>query len=230
MKISGLQKLTLLDYPGEVACTVFTGGCNLRCPFCHNASLVTNPREDGIVDENDFFAFLNKRRCVLDGICVTGGEPLLQPDIADFLQRIKASGYLIKLDTNGCFPERLKGLVAQRLVDYVAMDVKSSPGQYAQATGMQSFDFSKVQKSIEYLLAGTVDYEFRTTVVKGLHNEMLLCDAAQSIRGAKQYFLQKFVDSGDLIGNGMSAFSDKEMKVFLDVVSPYVQTAALRGL
>lgn len=230
MKISGLQKLTLLDYPGKVACTVFTGGCNLRCPFCHNASLVVEPRNDEIISETDFFAFLKKRHGVLDGVCVTGGEPLLQPDLAAFLKRIKALGYLIKLDTNGSFPDQLKRLAAQDLIDYVAMDVKSSPERYAQATGTPDFDFLKVRKSIDFLLSGSVDYEFRTTVVKGLHNADILRDTAKVIVGAKRYFLQIFVDSGDLIGSGLSAFSDDEMRSFLAVVSPYVKTAALRGV
>lgn len=230
MKIYGLQKLTLLDYPQKVACTVFTAGCNLRCPFCHNASLVIGVPGDEASSEADFFAFLKKRRNVLDGVCVTGGEPLLQTDLADFLRRIKELGYQIKLDTNGCYPERLKELVRQGLVDYVAMDLKSSREQYSNATGMPDFDFSKVRESIDFLLTGSVDYEFRTTIVRGLHDAAILRSAAQEIRGAKRYFLQKFVDSGNLIGSGMSAFSDGEMKSFLNVVSPYVKAAALRGL
>lgn len=230
MKISGLQKLTLLDYPGKLACTVFTGGCNLRCPFCHNASLVLCPAECKAVGEEDFFAFLKKRRGVLDGVCVTGGEPLLQPGLEDFLERIKVLGYLVKLDTNGCFSDRLKKIVSQGLADYIAMDVKSSPEHYPQAVGTPGFDYSKVKESIRFLLTDRVDYEFRTTVVKGLHDADILRGAAQSIQGARRYFLQKFVDSGDLIGEGFSAFSDTEMKSFLGVVSPYVKTAALRGV
>ncbi len=230
MKIAGLQKLTLLDYPGKVACTVFTRGCNLRCPFCHNASLVTGRQDDATVAEEDFFAFLAKRRGILDGVCVTGGEPLLQPDLEAFLRQIKALGYSLKLDTNGCFPGQLKALVSQGLVDYVAMDIKSSPGHYASAAGIPDFDFGRVRESMDFLLTDPVDYEFRTTVVRGLHDAAVLRDAAQSIRGAKRYFLQKFADSGDLIGSGMSAFSDDDMKLFLNIVSPYVKTAALRGV
>ena len=230
LKIHGLQKFTLLDYPGKVACTVFTGGCNLRCPFCHNASLVINAPEDEIISETDFFAFLEKRRGALDGVCISGGEPLLQPGLADFLLRIREYGYSIKLDTNGCFPGRLREIVAQGLVDYVAMDIKSSPEHYAEASGMQNFDFSMVAESIRFLMAGTVDYEFRTTVVRGLHDTATLRDAAQAIQGAKRYFLQKFVDSGNLIGKDLSAFSEDEMRTFLTVVSPFVKTAALRGM
>lgn len=230
LNILGLQKLTLLDYPDKVACTVFTGGCNLRCPFCHNSSLVIASKNSGAMNEADLFIFLKKRQGFLDGVCVTGGEPLLQSDIVDLLRQIKALGYLIKLDTNGTFPDRLKELVTQGLVDYVAMDIKSSPGHYGKATGVSRFDFSKVSDSINYLLAEPVDYEFRTTVVKGLHDVKIMHDIAQTICGAKRYYLQKFVDSGDLIGTGMSVFSDGEVKMFLDDVAPFVKTAALRGL
>lgn len=230
MRIYGLQKLTLLDYPGQVACTVFTGGCNLRCPFCHNASLVLHPGDAGRMEEADFFRFLEKRRGMLDGVCVSGGEPMLQPDLEPFLQKIKALGYRVKLDTNGCFPERLGAILAQGLVDSVAMDIKSAPGHYAQAVGIPGFDASPVLKSIALLLGGGVGCEFRTTVVKGLHTEALLRGAAQAITGAPRYYLQKFVDSGDVIGEGFSAFSDEEMRRFLEAVSPYVKFAALRGI
>lgn len=229
LKIFGLQKLTLLDYPGKVACTVFTGGCNLRCPFCHNASLVNGHRDCEAISEEAFFTFLAKRRGILDGVCISGGEPLLQPDLESFLRRIKELGYLIKLDTNGCFFERLKTLVTQGLVDYVAMDLKSSSKDYSSATGIPDVNLSAIRESIEFLSKDTVDSEFRTTVVRGLHDSVILQEAAQMIRGAKRYFLQKFVDSGNLVGSGMSAFSDEEMETFLNVVTPYVKTAALRG-
>lgn len=231
MKVVGLQKLTLLDYPEKVSCTVFTGGCNLRCPFCHNASLVTGAEGAAQISDGELFSYLEKRRGLLDGVCVTGGEPLLQPDLADFLRRVRALGYCVKLDTNGSFPERLRELAGAGLVDYVAMDVKSSPEHYAGAVGVPGFDFSAVRRSMDFLLGGPVDYEFRTTVVKGLHDGEILRGAARSIRGARRYFLQKFVDSGDLIdGGGLSAFSDEEMAGFLRTVSPYVESAALRGV
>ena len=230
MQIRGLQKLTLLDYPEKVACTIFTGGCNLRCPFCHNASLVIGPNKGGMISEMAITSFLKQRRGLLDGVCVTGGEPLLHRDIADFLRPIKALGYLVKLDTNGSFPDQLKELVTRKLIDYVAMDIKSSPEQYEKAAGVSRGDFSRIRDSIDYLLGEPVDYEFRTTVVKGLHDAEIMQDLAQTIRGAKRYYLQTFVDSGDLIGTGMSAFSEGDMHRFLDVVSPYVNMAALRGL
>lgn len=230
MKIVGLQKLTLLDYPEKVACTVFIYGCNLRCPFCHNASLVIEKQIEKEIPEEELFAFLKKRHGLIDGVCVTGGEPLLQPDLADFLQKVRDLGYLVKLDTNGCFPNRLQALVTQGLVDYVAMDIKSSPIHYAATVGLSEFNFPAVRQSIDFLLSNPVDYEFRTTVVKGLHNANILRDAAISIEGAKRYYLQKFVDSGDLIGSNLSAFSNGEMKEFLKIVSQYVKTAALRGV
>lgn len=228
MQIGGLTKLTLLDYPGKVAATVFTGGCNLRCPFCHNAALVLGTARR--LSEAEVLAFLDKRRGVLDGICVTGGEPLLQPDLADFLTRVRAMGYRIKLDTNGCFPDRLRDAVRRGLIDYVAMDVKSAPEAYAKAVGVPGFDVSPVLESVSFLLDGGVAYEFRTTVARGLHTRETLEGAARMIRGAERYVLQSFVDSGDLIGNGLSPFSEDEMRVFLDIVSPYVREAALRGL
>lgn len=230
MKICGLQKLTLLDYPEKIACTVFTGGCNLRCPFCHNASLVLGNQEGMQFSEDEIFDYLKKRRGLLDGVCISGGEPMIQPGLEEFIRKVRQLGYCVKLDTNGCFPERLKSLVKQKLVDYVAMDVKSSPGHYAETVGIPDFDFSNVKESMDFLLGEPVDYEFRTTVVKGLHNAEILRDAAISIRGAKRYFLQKFVDSGDIVGTGVSAFSDMEMEGFLKIVSPYVKSAALRGV
>lgn len=230
MKICGLQKLTLLDYPEKVACTVFTGGCNFRCPFCHNASLVTSLRNENTIPEEELFLFLSKRAGLLDGVCVTGGEPLIHADLAPFLQKIKDLGYSVKLDTNGYFPQQLMELVRQGLVDYVAMDVKSDAANYAKAAGLAAIDYGKIEESIRFLMTGPLEYEFRTTVVNGLHDADILRNTAQSVAGAKRYFLQKFVDSGDLVGSGMSAFSDETMRDFLAIVSPYVESAAVRGL
>ena len=232
MKMYGLQKLTLLDFPGKVACTVFTSGCNLRCPFCHNASLVEGgqyaPEE---IPPKELAAFLKKRSGLLDGVCVTGGEPLLHPELPDFLRNLRGLGYAVKLDTNGCFPERLEEVLSEGLADYVAMDLKNSPERYAETVGVPEFDFLPVRRSIGLLLNGSVDYEFRTTVVKGLHSGESLRVAAGAIRGAKRYYLQKFVDSGDLVcGQGLSAFSDAEMKELLEAVKPFVPNAALRGV
>ena len=229
MVFHGFQKLTLLDFPGKVACTVFTSGCNLRCPFCHNASLALS-REGEAFSEQTILDYLDKRAGVLDGICVTGGEPLLQEGLPQFLRRVRERSLLVKLDTNGALPAQLKALVEDGLVDYVAMDLKSDMAGYAQACGAPGINLDAIEESIVYLLSGKVDYEFRTTVVKGLHDEDILRRAAQSIRGARRYYLQKFVDSGDLIGTGYEAASDAEMRRYLDAVLPFVQRAALRGL
>ena len=166
MKFYGIQKMTLLDYPEHVACTLFTGGCNFRCPFCHNALLVTELDGNCVISEEEVLAFLGKRRGLLDGVCVTGGEPLINHDIGEFLQKVKALGFKVKLDTNGTNPGLLKALVAANLVDYVAMDVKNSPEKYALTVGLETLDMEPVEESIRFLLGGTVDYEFRTTVAK----------------------------------------------------------------
>ena len=232
MRISGLQKLTLLDYPGHVACTVFTGGCNFRCPFCHNAPLVLPERLAG--DENGaetVLAFLKKRQGILDGVAVTGGEPLLHKDIDVFLREVKALGYAVKLDTNGSFPERLMALVEEGLVDRVAVDIKNSPALYAKTVGVPGFDLAPVERTKNYLLSGAVEYEFRTTVVKGLHTRESLLEAARWIEGAREYYLQQFKDSGDVIAiEGLSAFTGEEMHALAEAVRPIVPTVRVRGV
>ena len=231
MLISGLQKLTLLDYPGTVACTVFTGGCNFRCPFCHNASLVL-PEELNREDETEpVLSFLKKRVGILDGVAVTGGEPLLHPDMPAFLEKVRALGYKIKLDTNGSFPERLMEIVNAGLVDRVAMDVKNSPALYGKTVGLERFDLKPVERSKDFLLSGKVEYEFRTTVVRGLHTRESLTEAAQWIAGAREYYLQQFKDSGELLDpNGLGAFDDDEMRALADAVRPIIPTVQLRGV
>ena len=232
MLIAGLQKLTLLDYPGHVACTVFTAGCNFRCPFCHNAPLVLPERIEGDPDgERTVLQFLKKRQGILDGVAITGGEPLLHRDMADFLRKIRELGYAVKLDTNGSFPERLIALVEEGLVDRVAMDVKNAPSLYAKTAGLPGLDLAAVERSRDFLLSGRVDYEFRTTVVKGLHTADSLREAAAWIRGAKEYYLQQFKDSGDIIAlDGLGAFSDAEMRALAEQVRPIVPTVKLRGV
>ena len=232
MLISGLQKMTLLDYPGLVACTVFTGGCNFRCPFCHNASLVLPEAlqaADGGTEA--VLSFLKKRQGLLDGVAVTGGEPLLHADMADFLREVKALGYRVKLDTNGTFPDRLISLVEEGLVDRVAMDIKNDPALYARTAGLETMDMAAVTRSRDFLLSGAVEYEFRTTVVRGLHTRESLLAAARWIEGAKAYFLQQFRDSGELIdGSGLGAFSDDEMRELLAAVREVLPVAELRGV
>ncbi len=229
MQLYGLQKLTLLDFPGHTACTVFTGGCNFRCPFCHNAGLVVDIDPGTVIEEEGFFALLEKRRGILDGVCVTGGEPLLQPDIELFLQRIRAMGYLVKLDTNGSFPDRLENLLRKGCVDYVAMDVKNCMEKYSLTAGTE-VDTAAIGKSIDLLLAGQVEYEFRTTVVRELHTEADIEKIAKRIRGAKRFFLQNFVNSENLIGEGFSAHTPENMEKMRLCAAQYVPETALRGI
>ncbi len=231
MLLSGLQKLTLLDYPGKVACTVFTGGCNFRCPFCHNAPLVLPERLAQDTTEQEVLDFLRKRRGVLDGVAVTGGEPLLHKDIGAFLEKVKELGFMIKLDTNGSFPDRLIELAEAGLVDRVAMDVKNAPALYAQTVGLDRLDMAAIEKSRDFLLSGKIDYEFRTTVVKGLHTRESIEQAAQWIAGAREYYLQQFKDSGDVLHiEGLSAFSEEEMRALREAAAKYVPSVELRGL
>lgn len=227
MKISGLAKLTLLDFPGKTACTVFTSGCNFRCPFCHNASLVKGEGES--ISEADFFSFLESRRGLLDGVAVTGGEPLMHPEIEDFLKRVRELGFLIKIDTNGSYPDRLKRLVSQGLCDYAAMDIKSSPEGYARAAGANA-PMEKIKESVQFLLSDNVDYEFRTTVARGAVLPEDFEEIGKWIKGAKRYFLQGFVDSGDILGENVGPYTPDEMKAFLETVRRYIPEAQLRGI
>ncbi len=230
MNIQGLQKLTLLDFPGKMACTVFTGGCNLRCPFCHNRSLVINPPAESEYPEDEILSFLIKRKGILEGVAITGGEPLMQSDIEEFIKKIKDLGYAVKLDTNGTYPDRLRLLVDKKLVDYVAMDVKSSESGYPSCVGIGSFKLDKIKESVEFLKSGAVDYEFRTTVAKGLHSNKDIEDLGKWLVGAKRHFLQAFTDSGDLIGFGLEPFSKAEMLEMRDIMQKYVPACEVRGI
>ena len=229
MRIKAYQKLTLLDFPGKIACTVFTAGCNLRCPFCHNALLVTEI-DDCYADENEFFAFLESRKGRLDGVAITGGEPLLQKDIGEFIAKIKAMGYLVKLDSNGTYPDKLKDLLLGGNVDYVAMDIKNSPEKYAATVNTPDFDLGAIEKSIKIIMESGVDYEFRTTVT---HEDF--CDEdfhkiGKMIKGAKRYYLQAFKDSGNLIQEGNTAESKDKMEEYLSICKNYVDFCEIRGM
>jgi pyruvate formate lyase activating enzyme len=230
LQIEGLQKLTLLDFPGRVACTVFTPGCNFRCPFCQNASLVINAPQVGAQDMEEFFSFLSKRRGILDGVAITGGEPLLQKDIDVFITRVRELGFQVKLDTNGSFPDILKDLVARKLVDYVAVDIKNSPEKYVMTSGCAPAMADRVRETVSFLLTDAVDYEFRTTVVSNFHEADDFRKIGEWIKGAKRYFLQKFEDSGEIIESGLSAVSKEEMELFAETVRPYVSEVSLRGV
>ncbi|MBQ7800224.1 MAG: anaerobic ribonucleoside-triphosphate reductase activating protein [Oscillospiraceae bacterium] len=231
MKISGLLKLTALDYPEKLACTVFTAGCNLRCPFCHNASLVLGGGDE--VSEDDFFAFLKKRRGILDGVCITGGEPLLQNGIEEFMKKIKELGFLIKLDTNGAFPDKLSSIIDAKLVDYVAMDIKNCPEKYPLTCGVDKPYpelFAPFKKSISILLENRVDYEFRTTVVSELHTVDDIQKAGEAIRGADKWFLQCFKDSGDILKSGLTAPSKAVLEQMRASAQSFVKKCEIRGV
>ena len=230
MRIAGVQKLTLLDFPSVVACTVFTLGCNFKCPFCHNAHLVFGECADKL-EADDVLEFLKQRKGILEGVVITGGEPLLNLDIGAFLSKIKELGYLIKLDTNGTNPKLLRELVENKSVDYVAMDIKNSPDDYLSAVGDVKLNIEDVEASKNFLLEGTVDYEFRTTVVKGIHTEKGLLALAEWISGAEKYFLQQFKDSGELLSpDGLSEFSLEELKVFAENAKKHVRSVEIRGI
>lgn len=227
----GLQKLTLLDYPGRVACTLFTRGCNFRCPFCHNASLVVRAEEQKPYTNEEILSFLKKRQGILDGVCITGGEPTLMRDLPEFIGEIKALGYSVKLDTNGTRPRVLERLIDEGLVDYVAMDIKNSPEKYAYTVGLpENYDLTSIMESKDILMKGKVDFEFRTTVAKPFHSEEDFIKIGEWLKGDEKYFLQQFKDSGDIIGQEISSFNESEMEKFLNLLLPFVPNAQLRGL
>lgn len=226
MIISGLQKLTLLDFPQKVACTVFLGGCNLRCPFCQNGEILDGKAQ--AMTENEFFSFLKKRQGILDGVCVSGGEPLIHEDITEFIRNIKSMGYAVKLDTNGTHPDRLAELVRRNLIDYVAMDIKNSLKKYAKTSGVP-VDTEKIKESAAFLMSGAVDYEFRTTVVAKYHRPEDFIAIGDWLRGAKRYFLQSFVDSEFVLEKGLTAYSDSDMQVIKQLLLPFIPSAKIRG-
>lgn len=229
MKICGLQKTTLLDYPEHIACTVFLGGCNLRCPFCHNSDLVVG-KVEAIYSKEDILKYLRKRVGVLDGVCVTGGEPLIYEDTLEFLGELKSMGFLVKLDTNGFFPDRLEKAICSGNVDYVAMDIKSSIDGYAAATGVASPDIDAVKRSVKLLEESGLDHEFRTTVVRELHDVDEIKQIGVWLKGTKKYFLQGFIDSGKVLGGTFSAHSKEKMTELLEVAREYIPNTQLRGI
>ena len=229
MNIHGLQKMTLLDFPGRVACTVFLGGCDLNCPFCHNAELIDGTAKP-VMDDAELLAFLEKRKGLLDGVAFTGGEPTLRTDLGDLLRKIKAMGYPVKLDTNGMHPDRLKALIDGGLVDYVAMDVKNSPEKYAHTCGVETMDLTPIKESVKLLLSGAVDYEFRTTVVDELHTLSDFESIAQWIAGAKRYYLQAFTDRDTVVYENFHAPAKECMETYASAVRKTVQEVALRGI
>lgn len=230
MNICGFQKTTLLDYPEKVACTVFLSGCNFRCPFCHNSGLVTKIDTKNTYKEKEIIDYIKKRNGILDGVCITGGEPLLSENLENFLIKIKDTGLKIKLDTNGSFPERLKEIAGNGLIDYVAMDIKNSKEKYSETADIRNLDISKIEESINFLINGKIDYEFRTTVVKEFHTLNDIEKIGKWISGAKKYYLQKFIDSGNLIGENMTEIPEKEMIKMKNIAEKYIKTVELRGI
>lgn len=228
MKIEGLQKLTLLDFPGHMACTVFTHGCNFKCPFCHNADLVNGIPTNSCSTEQEFWQLLDKRKGVLDGVVITGGEPLLQSNIEHFAFNVKEKGFKLKLDTNGSFPGKLRMLIDSGLVDYVAMDVKNCFEKYNITAGA-TVDLNAVKDSISLLLSGKVSYEFRTTAVKELHTADDFAKIGIMIQGAERYFIQSFKDSGKVLTSGLSEPNEEDLQNYLAAVKPYVPHVMLRG-
>lgn len=230
MLIMGLQKLTLLDFPGKMAATVFTGGCNFRCPFCHNASLVLPKEYEPQITETEFFEFLEKRQGILEGVCITGGEPTLQKDLPEFIKKIKDLGFLVKLDTNGYLPSKLKALVSEGLVDYVAMDIKNSLLKYGITVGIENFNTSPIEQSVDFLKSADIPFEFRTTLVKNFHTEQDIIDIGNWLGKDVNLYLQSFKDSGDLIESSLVGFDENEMKNLLKLLKPLVPSAQIRGI
>lgn len=230
MNICGYQKTTLLDYPGHVAATFFTGGCNFRCPFCHNSDLIAGSCFTDNISEEEIFSFLKKRKNVLSGICITGGEPTLQPDLAEFMEKVRSYGYKIKLDTNGYRPEIIANLLEKKLLDYIAMDIKAGYSNYSNVSGICNLDFKKIESSISIIENSGIPYEFRTTVVKELHNETDFQEIANILAPKSQYFIQSFKDSGNILIPGLSSYDNEELNKFLSIVKENLPNSSLRGI
>lgn len=229
MKICGLNKTTLLDYPGCVAATIFLGGCNFRCPFCHNGDLVLKSGQMMGFEEKEVLAFLKKRRNVLEGVCITGGEPTLHAELPEFISKIKELGYLVKLDTNGSNPEMLKSLVKEKLIDYVAMDVKAPLTKYEKACGV-AVDVEKIKQSVEFLKQGEIPYEFRTTVVKELHTGEDILEIGRYLRGASKYFLQSYEESEQNLCKDFTAMPREEMFLLEQELKTEIEYVKVRGV
>lgn len=230
MQIHGYNKTTLLDYPQHVAATIFTGSCNFRCPFCHNSDLVLAPQDQPLAPEEELFAFLKKRRGILTGVCITGGEPTLQPGLADFIGRIKELGFLVKLDTNGYRPDVLTRLLEERLLDYIAMDIKASPERYAAVCGIPQLDFSLIQQSIGLIRTSAIAYEFRTTVVRELHSAQDFIQIGTLLSGCNAYFLQSYTDSPQVMQKGFHAYTKEELLSFVEALKTNIPNTSLRGV
>ena len=229
MKIYGLQKMTLLDFPGHVACTVFLGGCDFRCPFCHNFELA-NASAEPIMDDTEVIKFLEKRKGLLDGVAITGGEPCLNRELPDFIQKIRSLGFAVKVDTNGYHPDMLAEILNNSIADYVAMDIKNSPEKYAATCGVKSIAMDKIKESISLLISSDIDYEFRTTAVEELHDVDDFRAIGTMIKGAKKYFIQCFTDRDTVPFGNLHAPSNEKLKEFAAAASEYIPNTELRGV
>ena len=228
MIIHGLQKMTLVDYPGKVAAILFTGACDFRCPFCQNASLVLDPSSEPEIPEEEIFDYLKKRRGMLEGVVVTGGEPTVHSDLLEYMGRIKALGYSVKLDTNGYRPDVLKKAVNGGYADYVAMDIKNSLGKYAETAGVKNLFTPLIEESISFLKEGHVPYEFRTTVVHELHSDEDFEKIGKMCEGCDRFYLQTFSDKGDIIKKGLTAPSPEDMERYIKILRKYIRNVLLR--
>lgn len=229
MNINGFNKTTLLDYPKHLAATIFIGGCNFRCPFCHNASLVTKTNSQPTISFEEVFSVLEERKDILEGVCITGGEPTLYKELPDFIKDIKKLGLKVKLDSNGTNPLMLEYLTSNKLIDYIAMDIKNSKEKYELSIGVLNFDLKSVLQSVDFLLKNSIEYEFRTTIVKEHHNLEDIISIGQWIKGANAYYLQNFIDSGDLISDGLSPHTKETMIAFVNALKPFINNVSIRG-
>ncbi|MBO6137586.1 MAG: anaerobic ribonucleoside-triphosphate reductase activating protein [Lachnospiraceae bacterium] len=230
MIIRGFNKTTLLDFPGKVASTVFTGGCNFKCVFCQNAGLVLAPDKEPEIPEEEIFEYIHKRKGILEGICITGGEPTLEPGLIPFMERVKKTGIAVKLDTNGYRPEILREIMDKRLADMFAMDIKSDKEGYAKIAGMTDLDISRIELSAKLIMQSGVDYEFRTTAVKGYFDEAAAKNISQWLSGAGKYYIQRFKDGDNVLKSGLSAPDIDTLKRCRDILSETIEKVELRGV
>ena len=230
MQINGFNKLTLLDYPGHLAATIFLGGCNMRCPFCHNASLVTKVSTQPVIPTDEVLGTLSKRIGILEGVCITGGEPTLYSDLPELIKRIKDMGFRVKLDTNGTNPTMMKSLVEESLIDYIAMDIKNSREKYGLTSGTANINLSLIEESVAFLLSNPLPYEFRTTIVKEYHQSDDMHSIGKWLSGAPAYYLQSYKDSGDIIMPGLSSHAKETLQHFVDILTPYIKHVSIRGI
>ena len=230
LSIKGLQKTTLVDYPNKVACTIFLPRCNFRCGFCHNKDLVLNPDSLPTISEEELLNFLKEKKKWLDGICVTGGEPLLHKELLDFLPKVKELNYLVKIDTNGTNPNLLKQLIDKKLVDFIAMDLKNSLEKYDETTASK-VNIDEIKESVDIIKNSGIDYEFRTTVVPGLHKKEDIKKIGEWLKGSKKFAIQNFKPAKEVIDSKyetMESFKKEELEEFKEILKNYINEVEIR--